>query len=333
MTREFCTYFDHRFLGRGLALYESLQRHCPDFRWWALCLDQSSYELLESLRLPNVRAISLDQLEAHDPRLLVAKNNRTILEYYFTCTPALVLFVLQHAPDVNLITYLDADLFFFSDVAPLYEEIGDSSIAIIEHRFPPSLRALESAGRFNVGWLSFRRDDDALACLRQWRDQCLEVCSERPEQGRYADQKYLDRWPDRFPQLAILQHKGANVAPWNLANHPVTLRRGRVFIDDEPLLFFHFHGLKERGRHVYDGSLGGYGVAPSRVIARDIYGAYIAELEGIAARLPLHRETQALIGDVRADLPRRTGRLRLWKDVLAGRYMVIWNGHVISAGR
>ena len=41
--------------------------------------------------------------------------------------------------DINLITYLDADLLFYSSFEPIFNEIGNSSIAIIEHRFAKAL--------------------------------------------------------------------------------------------------------------------------------------------------------------------------------------------------
>ena len=38
--RVYCTYFDHNYLSRGLALYHSLQRHAPGARLWVLCLSE-----------------------------------------------------------------------------------------------------------------------------------------------------------------------------------------------------------------------------------------------------------------------------------------------------
>src|SRR5207237_5145326 len=110
---------------------------------------------------------------------------------------------------------------------------------------PPSRKHEAKSGIYTVGWVSFRRDADGLACLRWWRERCLEWCRDRHEDGRFADQKYLDDWPTRFEGVRVLQHKGANLAPWNLSNVTVQIREGRIQADEEPLLFFHFHGLKQ----------------------------------------------------------------------------------------
>ena len=147
--RYFCTYFDRRYLSQGLALYESLNRQCSEFRLWVLCLDSGTYESLFALKLPHIDLIKLDELERDDDALREAKTNRSLLEYYFTCTPSLPLFILRNNPAVDLITYLDADLFFFSTVDPLFDEIGNHSIAIIEHRFPPAFLKAQRHGIFN----------------------------------------------------------------------------------------------------------------------------------------------------------------------------------------
>src|SRR5436190_22792112 len=148
--RYFCTYFDHHYSARGLALYQSLKRHCPEFKLWILCLDEPSHSELTRLNLPEVSLLALDELERGDPALLGAKENRSRIEYYFTCTPSLPLFVFAQCPQAQLITYVDADHFFFSNPGVMFEELGENSISIIEHRFPPHLKEWEDRGKFNV---------------------------------------------------------------------------------------------------------------------------------------------------------------------------------------
>jgi len=42
------------------------------------------------------------------------------IEYYFTCTASFLDWVMEHDPSVEVLTYLDSDLFFFlSDPAPI----------------------------------------------------------------------------------------------------------------------------------------------------------------------------------------------------------------------
>jgi hypothetical protein len=96
VTRYFCTYFDRNYLPRGLALYQSLRRHCPAFKLWVLCMDRISHEALTRLELPDVHAIALADYERDDKALLEAKQNRTLIEYYFTCSPSLPLFILDN---------------------------------------------------------------------------------------------------------------------------------------------------------------------------------------------------------------------------------------------
>ena len=50
--RVYCTYFDHNYLSRGLALYHSLQRHAPGARLWVLCLSERCFDVLQQSALP-----------------------------------------------------------------------------------------------------------------------------------------------------------------------------------------------------------------------------------------------------------------------------------------
>lgn len=279
--RHFCTYFDLNYLPRGLALYASLRRHCPDFTLWIMAMDSHCQRVLEGLELPQVRVFSLAELEAAEPGLAQAKKDRSRIEYYFTCTPCLPRQVLRLAPQAQMVTYLDADLYFFSDPEPLFVEMGQAAVAITAHRFPPPLEHLSEYGRYNVAWLSFRRGGQSEECLRTWRDQCTNWCFDRLEDGRFADQKYLDDWPEKFSGCKVLSHPGANLAPWNLANHALSLVDGKVLADGRPLVFYHFHGLRVLRPWLFDAGASGWGGRASGVVRSHIYAPYLKALAGL----------------------------------------------------
>ena len=263
---------------KGLALYHSLARHCPDFRLFVLCLSEECYSMLSELSLENVVLISLKEIEASDEKLLEAKKNRTLVEYYFTLTPSLPLYILNHYPEVQAITYLDSDLYFYDDPKPIFEEIADNSVAIISHRFSRETKAKAICGKFNVGWITFRRDENGLACLNWYREKCLEWCYDRVEPERYADQKYLDYFQDRFQKVVEIQNKGANLAPWNIDNYNIRINGGKIYVDDEKLVFFHFNGLKHILGPLYDSGFADYSANFSKVIRKYIYSPYLSTL-------------------------------------------------------
>lgn len=272
----FCFYFDFNYLTRGLALYHSLTRHVrAPFTAWMLCLDDRAYMALEKLNLPQARLIRLAELEAAYPDLAATKPTRNTIEYFWTCKSSLPLYVLEHDPMANRVTFLDADLFFFSDPQPMIDEIEQGSVAIVPHRFPPSMATRVKRGIYNVGFLSFKRDEDGLTALRWWRERCVEWCYDRVEPTRYAEQKYLDDWPTRFENVIVLQHKGANAAPWNWMNEPITRdAEGCIWVGGAPLIFFHFASLRVLNKWMYDTGLSAWQPMPGH-LRRWIYGPYL----------------------------------------------------------
>jgi hypothetical protein len=243
--REYCTLFDANYLPRGLALYESLRRHEAGSRLRVFCMDSATKSILDRLDLPDLLPIALQELEQHDPELRAVKGDRTPLEYCWTATPSVALYCLEREPKVDLITYLDADLYFFSSAQPIFDELDGEAVMIVPHRYAPETAHLEAtSGIYNVELVSFRRDDDGLEALRWWRERCLEWCYYRVEDGKLGDQKYLDDWPERFERVHVLEHVGGGLAPWNVSRYRIHERGGEVMVDDVPLVFYHFHSLK-----------------------------------------------------------------------------------------
>lgn len=280
--RYFCTLFDSNYLAKGVAMLRSLHSFCPNARVYVLCMDDAVWEFLDRLAMPEVCCVSLTEIE--DEALLAVKPGRSLAEYCWTLSPCLLWHLLERYPAIDLITYLDADLYFYSPIQPLFDEIDGASIAIIEHRFVPRLQHLEVKGRFCVEWVSFRRDVEGMACLKRWREQCIEWCFYRFEADRMGDQKYLDKWPQQYGNLHILQHPGAGVAPWNYTRyHYGRDAGGRISVDGEPLIFYHFHQFQLLSNGGFD-RLSAY-YSQSGPVPSAIYAVYEKRIRSVMTDL------------------------------------------------
>ena len=245
MSRYYCTYFDKNYLIKGLSLIESLNKHEKrEFQIFVICLDEITRIIIDKLNLPNTSTIPLHDIEQRHMPLLEAKKNRSLVEYYWTLTPIIIQSILQRHPFIEILTYLDADLFFCSTPDPIMAELGARSVLIHEHRFPPEQAFLQKYGKYNVGLLCFRNDANGLEVLKWWSDRCIEWCYARLENGKYGDQLYLDNWPETFDGVAVLKNIGAGVAPWNHIQYTFCQdETGNTFVNELPLVFYHFHSL------------------------------------------------------------------------------------------
>jgi hypothetical protein len=280
--RIYCTYFDHNYLSRGLALYHSLQRHVPGARLWVLCLNESCYRTLATLDLPNLIPRSLAEFEAAEPEVAATRSRRSTIEYFFTCSPAWMLFVLRNEPDAEWVTYLDGDLYFFASPEPIYREIQDAAVAIIPHRYPAKIARLRKFGSYNVGWVGVRNDPDGIAVIKWWREKCIEWCHDYVDGDRFADQGYLDSFQGLSARVKVIENVGANLAPWNVDNYRIEFRDGSVTMDGTyPLIFFHFQGVKKGWGCFIFNSHRQFAASFSSVMRSDIYKPYVHELLAI----------------------------------------------------
>jgi hypothetical protein len=336
--RVYCTYFDHNYLSRGLALYHSLQRHAPGARLWVLCLSETCYRTLAALDLPNLVPRRLADFEAADPEVAATRRDRSLLEYYFTCSPAWMLCVLSNEPDAEWVTYLDGDLFFFQSPEPIYRELQDAAVAIIPHRYTARNARLRKFGTYNVGWVGLHNDPDGIAVIRWWREKCIEWCHDYVDGDRFADQGYLDSFSVLSPRVKVIENIGANLAPWNIGNYRIDFRDGRVVIDAVyPLIFFHFQAVrKDLGCFIFT-SHRRYRAPFSADVRNHVYKPYIDELLAIARAIdpvlqvsdadPYRRPAvagikQYLIGKV------RNAGLRAFQllDIVTGRAFLVFRG-------
>ena len=290
----YCTYFDSGYLSRGRVLIQTLREQGDQGVVYVLALDQAAHVEVSKWSELDVQVVSLAEIEASYPQLLEARSTRTPMEYMFTLTPWLTRWTLNRVPPGGWATYLDADMAFYSATDSLYISLGDASVAIVEHRFTWEQLWRQRYGRFNVGWVGFRNDERGRACLEWWAESCLDWCFDEVSDGRFADQGYLDQFP-QFAGVVVLDHPGADLAPWNLRRHRVSKdSAGEVQIDGKHLVFFHFHGLRERNGRYFFRHLP-YLARTNPVVRDQIYRPYCESLrridqKGEVSQTPLVRK-------------------------------------------
>lgn len=278
--RVFCTLFNTNYLSRGLAMYYSLARNNSDFHLFMFAFDANCEKILREMRLKSVTVIGLEEFE--DKKLLAVKAGRSVAEYCWTCTSSTILYVLDNF-NVSECTYIDADLYFYSSVEPIFTELGQDSILLTEHRFSPEFAKDIIKGKYCVQFVTFKNDQYGRKALTWWRQQCLDWCYARLEDGKFGDQGYLNDWTTRFEKVHVLDHLGGGVAIWNVQQYKLRKENEKIIGaemstgNDFDLIFYHFHYLRfltngklEFGRRFLDPAVLDY-----------LYRPYVKELERI----------------------------------------------------
>lgn len=282
---NYCTLFDSNYLTRGLAMYRSLQKYSESFHLYIFAFDDQCFQLLQRLELGNVTVISLKEFE--DKKLLEIKKTRSKAEYCWTCTPSIIKYSLDNY-SLGACTYLDADLYFFSNPAVLIDEMQSDSVLITEHRYTSKYYKQNiKNGIYCVQFMTFKNDENGMKVLKWWQEACNVWCYARYEDGKFGDQKYLDNWLNMFEGIHVLKNFGGGMAPWNIQQYDLKYDNKELLAEElesgeiEKVVFYHFHYLKYLEKNRVE--LGIY-VLNSNVIEK-IYKSYLILLDKINAEL------------------------------------------------
>ena len=240
--RQFLTVANAAYSPNVVALHDSLRRvsRAP-FGLRVVCMDRETERLLQALALPGVTIIPVGDVERFDPGLLDVRDGLTGGRYPLTLKAYGLRYAFEREPELGMLAFLDADMLFFDDPAPMFDELGDASILLVAHNFHPRWEKTYKFGPYNGGTVVFRRDPNASAALACWRDRIHES-SFNPHPSGMIDQRYLDDWPERFEGVRVTRHPGIGLTCANSPNFKLEWRNDRPFVEGQPLVFYHYTG-------------------------------------------------------------------------------------------
>ena len=244
---HFATIFDINYLSRGLALYNSILVYHLRFTLYVIALDEDTVDYFNRNTYDNIKIIRLADIESYFSELSELKKVRSKVSYTFTLSPYYPLYILNKFSEIPHICTLDADQYFFNSSEIIFKDLDSASVLITPHRFTTELlkKNVEKYGKFNVSFQVFKNDKLGLECLDYWRSQCKDWCSDELVGDKFADQKYLESWTHVFGDgVKEIDHIGLGLAPWNINNWRITISKGSIHVADQPLILFHYQGLR-----------------------------------------------------------------------------------------
>lgn len=241
--QTFITLCDSGFLAFAITMFESLRVHCASCKCYVLCIDERAFNYLEIFGPKGITPINLKEIET--PELLKTKEERTKREYCWTLSSQCFEAVRMRCPEAESITYLDADMFFLRSPIELFDELEKEkkSVLITDHHYAPEYDASLRSGRYCVQYLTILNNSQGWKVINDWKDQCLEWCYARLEDGKFGDQMYLDEWPTKHKEIVhVANPPDRFIAPWNVD------MVSKSHNPSQPILY-HFQGARYTGEN------------------------------------------------------------------------------------
>ena len=152
--------------------------------------------------------------------------------------------------------YFDPDIYVYSSLNQLYNQLDTYSIIVTPHILYPCMeedreRVLLQSGIYNLGYLGLKNNETSLRFLDWWGQKLKKYCFDELLEYTFTDQKWVTLISILFPQEEILVSRniGLNVAPWNFYERKFVEENGKVKVvcrnkeniaDD--LVFVHYSG-------------------------------------------------------------------------------------------
>ena len=257
--KAFCTVADYNFRRRVWALNQSLLEKSEDYVLYVLALDKEANVVFneEGWKNKNIKTIFVEDLLESDKHLLKCRTNSpsyealnvsagdkeraTWMQFVWSLSAYFTWYCLENF-DTEDILYIDADIYFFDNWEKVYDNLGDTSIGIVEHRCPYS----PSNGKYNVGIVYFKNDLDGYKCCTWWKNCLLFPDNEYYKtHGMCGDQKYLELFEELFEGVKTLDKHFIHLAPWNFAYHEYKDTQEVIWNSEiQNMMYCHFSNFK-----------------------------------------------------------------------------------------
>lgn len=279
---NFCTLFDSFYIHKGIALYLSLEKVCKSFHLYIMAFDEDCYDKLKSLNLSNM-IVEFEGGDFENNDIKKIKQERKKNEFCWTCGSNITYYFLTKY-QLDDITYLDADMMFFSSPDIIFNELEHYSIGLSPH-----FANNKYYGTYCVQFVYFKNNGDGLKALTWWKNCCIDWCYDRYEDGKFGDQRYLDIMQKKFKGVHPIENRGVGVSQWNMLQYKF-LPEHRILYKNRlyDVCFYHFHAIAvnyvdgniiiESKKEIIPQNVIDNMFKPYGLIMKDVYEKYLGKM-------------------------------------------------------
>ncbi|MCI8773029.1 MAG: glycosyltransferase [Lachnospiraceae bacterium] len=227
------------------TLMKSLEDSNPHMDRYVVVVDELDDEFIALPR--NFDLLELSRLDLPHPKCFQFRYD--IMEFNTAVKPFAIRKLFEQ---YDRVIYLDPDIYVYQRLLPVENALDSGNNFVFTPHFNglfendgmhPSEVDIMLAGIYNLGFIALNKCADTLEMVSWWADKLEYQCVNEQEKGIFVDQKWMDLVPAYYTNVCILHDSGLNVAYWNLSHRKVVKKQGEWYVNDDPLIFFHFSGL------------------------------------------------------------------------------------------
>jgi hypothetical protein len=275
------TICSNNYLAHAKILGKSLKKHEAGLKFYIFLCDKKINEIDYTILADEVIPIHEIEPAFHE---LALKYNIVELN---TCVKPAVFEYLFAGKNISKALFFDPDIKIFSPISKLYDELENSTIILTPHictpipfdHKKPTENHFLNFGIYNLGFIGLQNNMESQKFTGWWKNHTYNQGYVDVYKGIFVDQLPINLTPIFFKNVKILEHRGLNMAPWNLHERYISLKNNTRFVNEtNELIFFHFSSFKADELELPLSQYDRYNLA-NRPDVRHIYEEYNEELK------------------------------------------------------
>jgi len=214
----------------------------------------------------------------------VMAKKYTIVELLTSAKPYYFSWLFRQYPVAENIAYFDPDIMVFQPLTMLEESLQQYDIILTPHFtapinddcLPTELHVMQT-GIYNLGFIAVKRSQNSFNMLNWWQSRLKGQCLIDLSRGLFVDQLWANLIPAYFDKVLIEKYPGYNMAHWNLHERHLSKPDGSFYVNDAPLVFYHFSHYSPANPNIIAAHHNRY-TFETRPELKELFGAYKASL-------------------------------------------------------